>query len=147
MCGVTFGQHCVVVPITGFSSEFIMNTYFNLFSSLKYSLLQFLLLMMPWAVVEGAKAAATTAGAGFLLQSVTGYLGLALVFIWDEALRERFNRYFSGLFLLVLAKFSFWQGEWALGYHFLRFRPFPNVSQFPKILSPKTLGNSHIPCL
>lgn len=54
--------------------------------------------MMPWAVVEGAKAAATTAGAGFLLQSVTGYLGLALVFIWDEALRERFNRYFSGLF-------------------------------------------------
>ena len=54
--------------------------------------------MMPWAVVEGAKAAATTAGAGFLLQSVTRYLGLALVFIWDEALRERFNRYFSGLF-------------------------------------------------
>ena len=53
MCGITFRQHCVVVPITGFSSEFIMNAYFNLFSSVKYSVLYFLLLMMPWAVVGG----------------------------------------------------------------------------------------------
>ena len=33
-----------------------------------------------------------------------------------------------GTFLLVLIKFSFWQGGWALGYHFMEFRHFPSVS-------------------
>ena len=32
------------------------------------------------------------------LQSVAGYLGLALVFVWGGALREGFNCNFSGLF-------------------------------------------------
>ena len=32
------------------------------------------------------------------LQSVTKDLGLTLVFMWRSAPRERFNRYFSGLF-------------------------------------------------
>ena len=32
------------------------------------------------------------------LRSVSGYLGLALVFVWDGALRERFCCCFSGLF-------------------------------------------------
>ena len=35
---------------------------------------------------------------------------------------------FFGTFLPVLAKFSFWRGEWALGYHFMVFRHFPNIS-------------------
>ena len=35
---------------------------------------------------------------------------------------------FFGAFLLVLAGFSFWRGEWALGYPFLEFRHFPNIS-------------------
>ena len=35
---------------------------------------------------------------------------------------------FFGAFLLVLPKFSHWKGEWALGYHFMEFRHFPNIS-------------------
>ena len=35
---------------------------------------------------------------------------------------------FSRSFLLVLAKLSFWQEDWALGYHSLNFRLFPNIS-------------------
>ena len=34
---------------------------------------------------------------------------------------------FLGTFLLVLTKLSFWQGEWTLGYHFLKFRHFANI--------------------
>ena len=30
-------------------------------------------------------------------------------------------------FLLVLAKFLFWQGPWILGYHSMKFRHFPNI--------------------
>ena len=33
-----------------------------------------------------------------VLQSVTGYLGLTLVFVWNSAPREEFNRYFLGHF-------------------------------------------------
>ena len=76
------------------------------------------------------------------LQSVTGYLRVALVFMWHSALRKRFNCYFLGLFLLVLTKFSFWRGEWALGYHYLKFRHFLNIFLFTKILSFKSYGNS-----
>ena len=31
------------------------------------------------------------------LHSVTGYLGLALVFVWGDAPQERFNGYFASL--------------------------------------------------
>ena len=31
-------------------------------------------------------------------------------------------------FLLALTKFSFWQEDWALGYHSMNFRHFPNIS-------------------
>ena len=31
-------------------------------------------------------------------------------------------------FLLVLTKLSFWQGNWALGYHSMGFRQFPDIS-------------------
>ena len=58
---------------------------------------------------------------------------------------------FFGTFLLVLTKFSFWQGKWALGYHFMKCRHFPNISWFPKSLSLQWFGNSwgnpSIPCL
>ena len=35
---------------------------------------------------------------------------------------------FFGTFLLVLAKLSFWWGPWALGYHSMVFRHFPDIS-------------------
>ena len=35
---------------------------------------------------------------------------------------------FFGTFLLVLTKFLFWQGDWALGYHSMGFRHFPDIS-------------------
>ena len=54
---------------------------------------------------------------------------------------------FFGAFVLVLAKFSFWRGDWGLGYHSMGIRHFPNISSFPKILTLKSFGNSYIPCL
>ena len=33
----------------------------------------------------------------FILQWLTGYLGLALVFVWDGAQREAFSFYFSSV--------------------------------------------------
>ena len=35
--------------------------------------------------------------------------------------------------LLVLGKCSFWQGDCELGYHSMKFRHFPEISQFPQI--------------
>ena len=40
---------------------------------------------------------------------------------------------FFGTFLLVLTGFSFWWGEWELGYYFLKFRHFPNISNIPAL--------------
>ena len=62
------------------------------------------------------------------LRSVSGYLGLALVFVWDGALRERFCCCFSGLFgasigeVLILVVVVVVGG--ALGYHFVEFGHF-----------------------
>ena len=39
-----------------------------------------------------------------------------------------FNRSQNICFSLILAKSSFWWGDWALGYHSMEFRHFPNVS-------------------
>ena len=55
------------------------------------------------------------------LQSSTKYLRLTLVFMWNCTLREKFCFCFSRVFLLVLTKFSFRQGDWALGHHSLKF--------------------------
>ena len=38
-------------------------------------------------------------------------------------------------FLLVLTKFSFWQGDWALGYQSMGFRYCPDISNFLNFLS------------
>ena len=46
------------------------------------------------------------------LQPFAGCLRLALVFVWNSALREKFFKSFS----LVLTKFSFWQGEEVLSH-------------------------------
>ena len=60
----------------------------------------------------------------FQRQSFTKYLRITLVFMWNGALPEGFGYYY----LLVLAEFSFWLGYWALGYHSMGFRHFPDVS-------------------
>ena len=44
--------------------------------------------------------------------------------------------------LQVLAKFTFWEQDWALGYNFRKSWDFRGISQFPKILSLKSSGNS-----
>ena len=62
------------------------------------------------------------------LQSVTKCLRLTLIFVWNSALREKFNCYFSGLVLLLFTKFSFLKGELTLGYHLTKFGHFPNIS-------------------
>ena len=71
--------------------------------------------------------------------------------MWNSPQREKFNFYFLFFIFLVLRKLSFWQGNWALGYHSMMFRQIPDISEFPKILSLKSLGNSwgnsYIPCL
>ena len=53
--------------------------------------------------------------------------------------------------LLVLRKLLFWQEDWEIGFHSMKFRHFPHTSQFPKILSFKSFrnsrGKSYIPLL
>ena len=53
------------------------------------------------------------------LQSATGYLRLALVFVWSSAQREEFNFYFSGLFCSYYLNLRFGgrgggAGHWAI---------------------------------
>ena len=47
----------------------------------------------------------------------------------------------------TINKFSFWREDWLLGYHSMKFRHFPDICWFPKMLSLKLFGNSYIPCL
>ena len=61
-------------------------------------------------------------------QPFTRYLRLTLVFMWNSALREKFKFLFFKSFLQVLTKFSFWPEDWALGYHSMKFRHFPDIS-------------------
>ena len=58
------------------------------------------------------------------------YFGLAPVFMRDGAqwhggrsLVSVFQRFSASI-----KKFLFWRGNWALGYHFMGFRHFPDVS-------------------
>ena len=51
-----------------------------------------------------------------------------LFFMGSSALREKFSFCFFKSFLLAVAKFSIWQGDWALGYHSMGFRHFPDIS-------------------
>ena len=77
----------------------------------------------------------------------------ALVFLWNNALRNKFSFYFSALFLLVsaISLFFWWGGGLGPGYNSMGFWDFPDLSNFPKILSLTSFGNSwdnlYIPCL
>ena len=55
---------------------------------------------------------------GFQRQWVTKYLRVTLVFVWDSALREKFNFFFFFNLLLVSASFHFGvrrgAGLWAI---------------------------------
>ena len=46
------------------------------------------------------------------------------------------------VFWLLLPKFNFWKGDWALGYVSTQIKYFPNISLFPQIIGLKTFGNS-----
>ena len=35
---------------------------------------------------------------------------------------------FFNSFILVLTKLLFWQGDWAVGYHSMKFSQFPDIS-------------------
>ena len=72
------------------------------------------------------------------------------IFGTDSSLRVK-QRRCGKFFLLVLTKFSFSQGDWALSHHSMGFRHFPNISQLSNFLSrsatPNSQGNMYIPCL
>ena len=84
-------------------------------------------------------------------QPWTKYLRQTLLFLWNSALREKVNFYFSGVFLLVLKKFSVREEDRTLDYHSMKFWGFPDVFKFLKIVSLKLFGklwgDSYIPCL
>ena len=64
----------------------------------------------------------------FQRQSFTKYFWLTIVFVKHSALREKFNFLFFKNFLIVIAKFSFWEGDWAVGYYSMGFRHFCDSS-------------------
>ena len=53
-------------------------------------------------------------GGIFPLQSWVGYVGRALVFVWNTAMRGNFTSYFSAVFCWCV-------GDWALGYNAMNF--------------------------
>ena len=61
---------------------------------------------------------------GFERPSVTKYLRLTLVFMWISALWKGLISVLQEFF----ASINIWQGDWALGYHFLGFWHSPLVS-------------------
>ena len=81
------------------------------------------LLIFPW--LSGAFVPAD-------LQSVAGYLGLAVVFARPgEDLIAIFWGFFANVGgVFVLAEGG--GGGWALSYHSMEFRHFPNISYFSK---------------
>ena len=62
------------------------------------------------------------------LRSFAGCLGPALILVWHGAMREVFSFVFLGNVNLVLTKFSFWPGDWALGCHSMGFGYFADIS-------------------
>ena len=61
-------------------------------------------------------------------QWLTGYLGLALVFVWGGTRQGGVGFCFSGGFCWCWVKLSFWGGFWAMGYHSVGFGQFPGIS-------------------
>ena len=61
------------------------------------------------------------------LQSFTKYMILTLVFMWNSALREKFDFFFQEIFTSV-NKIPFWLEDWALGYYSLKFRLYTDIS-------------------
>ena len=76
-------------------------------------------------VIVYAEGSWNCACPGFGPQSFIGYLGLTLVFMWNSALREGFNFYFSRVLWKCYQIFVLPGG--ALGYHSMGFRHFPGV--------------------
>ena len=62
------------------------------------------------------------------LRWLAGYLGLALFFGWDGALRGKFHVCCSRVFCQCQPGFHFGGGGWGLGYHSMGFGHFPDIS-------------------
>ena len=45
-----------------------------------------------------------------------------------ETPKQSFINTFSICITVPLTKFSSWQGDWALDYHYMKFRHFPDIS-------------------
>ena len=60
------------------------------------------------------------------LQWLKGYPGLTLVFVWNSAQGEKFTLTFQE-FSSSIDKNFILAGDWALGYHSIKFRQFPHI--------------------
>ena len=63
-----------------------------------------------------------------ILQSLTKYLIQNLVFIWNSALREKFNFYFSAVFASIDKIFILGGKIGTRLYNFIKFWEFPDIS-------------------
>ena len=55
--------------------------------------------------------------------------------MWNRHTMGKVQFLFFSNFLQVLATFTFWEEDWALGYNSMKSRGFPEMSYFPKIRS------------
>ena len=70
--------------------------------------------------------------------------------IWRQIAEIKQNRFFHGMFhswffaifYQKVSKFGFWLDGWVVAIRSERFRDFLEISQFPRILSLKSFGNS-----
>ena len=80
------------------------------------------------------------------LRSVVGYLGRGVVLFWVGAWRGGGqgvgSPFFGGFFYQYWGIFCFGRGGLGTGYHSVGFVHFPDISEFPGILSLKWFGNS-----
>ena len=71
-----------------------------------------------------------------------GYLGRDLVLFWGGAWRGGVGSPFFGGFFTSIWEFFVLAGGLGAGYHSVGFVHFPDISEFPGILSLKWFGNS-----
>ena len=65
-------------------------------------------------LIGGGGMGVLAVGGIFPLQSWVGYVGRALVFVWNGAMRGNFTLYFSAVFCWCV-------GDWAVGYNAMNF--------------------------
>ena len=99
---------------------------------------KFKIVSLSWSLVSIIVHKVCETSSSFLCE-IAKY-GKVLIYIFQQILF---------LFFFIIIIFFLWGGGgagWAVGYNSVKFSDFSDLSQFPKILNFKSLGNWYMPC-